>query len=89
MIWPDKYKAGYWFTLSLFEYFVLYTLFDIVLKKIKLGGGKYDVSLCMFAFLVFAVSTGHVAWAMGGMGMNNKVYDFFQLSQLKFFIPVG
>lgn len=59
-VWSDKYKAGYWFTLSLFEYFVLYMLFDAVLQRLRIKRGGDDALLWLFAIVVFAASTGHV-----------------------------
>lgn len=85
-IWQDKYKGGYWFTLSLFEYFVLYVFFDGALQKMKIRGGKYDILLCLFALMVFAVSTGHAATILNNVGVNNKVLGFLQIAQLKYFV---
>lgn len=51
----DPFKIGYWFTLALFEYFVLYILFRYVCHKLGKEDGS-DICLLIYAFLVLGVT---------------------------------
>lgn len=48
-------KEGYWFTITLFEYFVLYVLFRLICKMIHKKDGS-DILLLLFASAVFITS---------------------------------
>lgn len=51
----DIYKAGYWFTLALFEYFCLYTLIRYICHKLKRETG-IDALLLICAFLLWGIT---------------------------------
>lgn len=48
-------KAGYWFTIALFEFFVLY----VISYKLTTGGGKRDILLIGTAILLYLVGSAY------------------------------
>lgn len=51
----DRFKNGYWFTYTLFFYFVIYAIGDFVISK-RLHGGKKAILGLLIVFLIYAIS---------------------------------
>lgn len=49
------FKNGYWFTIALFEFFVLYVIFNKIIEKFK-GSWIYDILLFAIGFGVYALT---------------------------------
>ncbi len=76
----DPSKCGYWFTLTLFEYFVLYATFRFICNLLGKKNGN-DLLLILFAFAVYGISRPaitellHMPENVGGLiGLNNLKY---------------
>ena len=78
----DKYKAGYWFTLTLFEYIVVQSLFDALMKRlnVRTDGIRYALQLVGLAFIMYSLSVPMIKNLFGCIG---SVVGF---SQFKYFL---
>ena len=71
---PDK--KGFWFTITLFEFFVLYVIFNKIIEKVK-GSWIYDVLLFVIGFGLYAIAP---------KGNKEIVVNLLGLVYLKYFI---
>ena len=69
-------KQGFWFTITLFEFFVLYVIFNKIIEKLK-DSWIYDV-------LLFAIGFG--LYAIAPKGSKNIVVNCLGLVYIKYFI---
>ncbi len=75
----DKYKAGYWFTPTLFAYFFIYSSFSMLCSRLTcLGGGRSD-------FILLVLSVGFVFLDTKYMSQYHVV-NVLSMQQWKFFI---
>ena len=82
LINPMKY--GYWFTISLFEYFVLYVLIAKLLNKIK-HSWKYDISLLIIGLFIF-IATISPQKTLSHIGISDMLPNAFGFGQMQYFI---
>lgn len=78
----DKYKAGYWFTLTLFEYIVVQSLFDALVKRfhVRTDGIGYVLLLAGLAFIMYSLSVPMIEKRFGSV---SGVVGF---SQFRYFL---
>ena len=83
-LWMEKSKCGYWFTLTLFFYFLFYVLGELTVGRIlrgkyKIAAGVF-VAACVYAFSKFSMSEA-CPWAnsflCGLLGYANFQYFVF------------
>lgn len=79
---PMKY--GYWFTISLFEYFVLYVLIAKLLNKIK-HSWKYDISLLIIGLFIF-IATISPQKVLSLIGISDTLPNALGYSNFQYFI---
>lgn len=79
---PMKY--GYWFTISLFEYFVVYVLIAKPLNKIK-HSWKYDISLLIIGLFIF-VATISPQKVLSLIGISDTLPNALGYSNFQYFI---
>lgn len=81
-------KAGYWFTITLFEFFVFIALFSFFLKRRRI---KNDILMLGFALILYLVGSayrfyqlrGDDIWALNFLGVIHwRFYIFFILGTL-------
>ena len=83
----DEFKAGYWFTFTLFSYFVLYiilekALFFFRIKEHCHSGIFIAIGLFLYCFCSYAIL---IEWV--GVGLNVVgLIRFLGLTQFKFFV---
>ena len=70
------FKEGYWFTITLFEFFVLYVIFNKIIEKLN-GSWIYDILLFTIGFGVYALTPRE---------NYNLVASYLGLMHLKYFI---
>lgn len=80
----DSYKAGYWFTFTLFEYYILYILIHVLTDTCKLRGYVKDVLFIFIGlgFYAITVPTMVEKWPLsenmrGFIGVVQLGYFFF------------
>ena len=66
-------KSGYWFTFTLFEYFILYIIFQATVRLANLKGWVNDILLICygFAIIVLPYARNFIAGAGGNETVNN------------------
>lgn len=74
-------RLGYWFTIALFEYNLLYALFRLICKAAKRNEGIDWLLLIGSALLYFLVSQS----VLRRLHVSDTVSDFIGLDQLRFF----
>jgi len=81
----DKYKCGYWFTISLFEYFLLQYAFDrlAAFSGLEMKSAAYAVCLVALSFAAYGVAVNGVT---GGLGALNGLIGLSQLRYYVFFV---
>lgn len=72
----DLSKRGYWFTITLFDFFVLYLIFNKLIEKHK-GSWVYDALLFTIGFAINAITS---------RGSNTLVSNCLGIFFLKYFI---
>lgn len=74
-------RLGYWFTIALFEYYLLYTLFRWICYRLHRHEGTDWLLLSGSAILYFAVTQS----VLNRLGVNNETISLLGLDQLRFF----
>lgn len=75
----DSSKMGYWFTITLFEYFCLYIISNIIIKIFKIKNWKEDITLILFAIIILLL--------IYFFNENNKeIYNLIGVIQLRYYI---
>lgn len=96
-LWLEKAKCGYWFTLTLFVYFIIYVIGELTLGSILKGKSKVAVGVvvaaAVYAFSKFSMSSS-CPWASsflcGLLGYANFQYFvfFFFGALIRAYFPV-
>lgn len=82
VLW-DINKAGYWFTLVLFEIFIVFSLISILLEKLNLGTiSKYVYIFLLFAFGIFSAFS-HI---LDGVFLWHVFNGFYFVKFIPFFL---
>ena len=79
---PAKY--GFWFTISLFEYFVIYTLTSKLLEKIE-HRLLFDLSLLIIGLIIFLGSILPYK-TLAFIGINESITNALGFNNLQYFI---
>ena len=74
-------RLGYWFTIALFEYYLLYALFRWICHKLHRHDGIDWLLLTGSAMLYFAVTQS----VLNRLGVSNETISLLGLDQLRFF----
>ncbi|MBO7577369.1 MAG: acyltransferase [Prevotella sp.] len=82
----NEWKAGYWFTIVLFFFFVFYAILQRFLVKIRMKDRLLDVILSILAFLVFCSSLKPVGDVSGLFGYFYNGLSFSQWWYFLFFV---
>lgn len=63
----DKFKSGYWFTLSLFEFLMIQMALECIMKKLSIeeSGIRYVLALGSMGTIAYAVSLPFVSQRLG------------------------
>ena len=56
-VWLSPPKNGYWFTLTLFNFFILYSISSFIGQKIKLSTSIRTIIFICFGILLYIIST--------------------------------
>lgn len=77
-------KNGYWFTITLFEYFLLFVLIECLIYRLKLKE-REDIILLLFTLLVVFIP--FVSYIVPSLNLNeHKLYNLLGVKQFYFFI---
>lgn len=77
-------KNGYWFTITLFEYFVLFVLIEYLIYKLKLK--KYETCV-LFLYAIIVVSIPFISYVLPTLGWeDNRLYNLFGIRQFYYYI---
>ena len=77
-------KNGYWFTIALFEFFVLFALIEFFICKFKI---KKHESVILILFALVVVFTPFLSYILPSWNLNEcKLYNLFGVKQFYFFI---
>lgn len=77
-------KNGYWFTLTLFEYFVLFTLIEFLIYKFKLKNVETPI-LVLYALIIVVLP--FLSYIRPTLNLNeNQLYNFLGIRQFYYFI---
>lgn len=76
-------KSGYWFTIALFEFFVLYIVSNIISKPT--GGGKIDIQILTISIMLYLIGSAYRyyqlhsgdIWILDFIGIIHWRYYFF------------
>ena len=82
----NEWKAGYWFTIVLFFFFLLYSIIQSVFVKIRMNNRIKDVILLVLAFSVFCVSLRPVGEVSGWLVSFYNGLSFSQWWYFLFFV---
>lgn len=74
-------RLGYWFTIALFEYYLLYAVFRMLSQMFKRREGIDLLLLVGSTILYFAVTQS----VLGRLGISNEMISLLGLDQLRFF----
>lgn len=74
-------RLGYWFTIALFEYYLLYAVFRMLSQMFKRREGIDLLLLVGSIILYFAVTQS----VLGRLGISNEMISLLGLDQLRFF----
>ena len=77
-------KAGYWFTFTLFEYYILYITITTLLKNIK-NKVWYDISLLAIGIITY-LATFKPEEIYQLIGANPSIFDALEFPMFKYFI---
>lgn len=80
----DNAKLGYWFTIALFEYFVIYTMFNYLFYVTKLSDRLRNILLIVLSIVIYVLSTPTVCLSL--FHMDSTVYGLLGISMLKYFL---
>ena len=80
LLWQSG-RLGYWFTIALFEYYLLYALFRWICHRLHRQDGIDWLLLTGSAMLYFAVTQS----VMNRLGISNETISLLGLDQLRFF----
>lgn len=80
----DNAKLGYWFTIALFEYFVIYTVSHYLFHIGKVGSVMQNVWLIISAFAIFFLSTPTVCLSL--LQMDKTIYGLLGIAMLKYYL---
>lgn len=69
----DLYKSGYWFTLTLFEFFLLYIFCICCFKIISLSQRAQNIFLLSFAIIVLLLSPYPVHTSAGNKSRSSRL----------------
>ena len=77
-------KNGYWFTLTLFEYFILFTLIELLIYKLKLRNIE---TLILILYALVIIITPFLSYVRPELNLNeNPLYNLFGIKQFYYFI---
>ena len=79
----DQYKSGYWFTFTLFSYFILYILLQKVFDVLRLNKTYRFIALAAIGFLLF--NQLHYTNLLK-LGVSYDVQSFLGITQMEHFI---
>ena len=82
----NEWKAGYWFTIVLFFFFLFYSIIQSVLVIIRMNNRIKDVILLVLAFSVFCVSLRPVGEVSGWLVSFYNGLSFSQWWYFLFFV---
>ena len=80
-------KSGYWFTFTLFEYFILYIVFQSVARSVKIKGWVNDILLICYGFAIIALpyALKFIANPNNG-GLANNVMAIIGIENFRLFL---
>lgn len=76
----SRYKNGYWFTVTLFEFFVLHITFQSLLRLLGIKGLSKDIILMFIGLIMFKI---HKILLM--LGVNNDIIELIGCPQWDFY----
>ena len=80
-------KSGYWFTFALFEYFILYIVFQLLVGRIKIKDKLNDILMICYGFVV--IISPYAFKALAGLdngGLINSAFMLLGLENFRLFI---
>lgn len=82
----DYYKLGYWFTFTLFSFFIAYFIFNYFLLKIKIKEPYKDILWIVLALFIHFATTDKFMQIIGLYGSISKLFGIILFKYFIFFI---
>lgn len=82
---PEENKYGYWFTLSLFEYFVIYIGIEALFNKHNVNKKELIIMLILLIISISAFTFEHIKFYIN-LGILGRILIFLSFSKMKFII---
>lgn len=80
----DNWKEGYWFTITLFEYFTIYSITQYFIYKLKLSSKNEDLVTIIVALIVYAISL--MNFKLQENTLPRLICEIIGVYQLRFFV---
>lgn len=85
-LWPvlvNGLKSGYWFTITLFEYFVIYTALNYLFYVAKLSSRMQSIILIISSVAIYNFSTPTVSLSL--LHMNEVLHGLLGITMLQYY----
>lgn len=80
----DNAKKGYWFTFSLFEFFLIYAISCFLMQRLKLKNRIKNIFLIGSSLLILILSMPTVS--LNYLKLDRDVFYLFSLSEMKYYV---
>lgn len=77
-------KGGYWFTIALFEFFIIYAGGNFFFQKLRLGEKWFDCFLILGALTAYVLSTP--AFSVRFLGIDHDLVTALGITQWRFYL---
>lgn len=79
----DSYKLGYWFTITLFNFYIAFFLLNYIINKLGIKNNLIDNTWITIALLLHFITTTK---SMQALGINGLLSGLLSINMFKYFI---
>ena len=79
----DSYKLGYWFTITLFNFYIAFFLLNYIINKLGIKNNLIDITWITIALLLHFITTTK---SMQALGINGLLSGLLSINMFKYFI---
>ena len=78
----DSYKLGYWFTITLFNFYIAFFLLNYIINKLGVKNNLIDITWIIIALLLHFITTTK---AMQVLGVDGLLTGLLSINMFKYF----
>lgn len=79
----DSYKLGYWFTITLFNFYIAFFILNYIINKLGVKNNLIDITWIIIALLLHFITTTK---AMQVLGVDGLLTGLLSINMFKYFI---